>query len=124
MFHNGYFYAMFRTNSKRDGLVCMDMEGNIMWKTSRDPNFDRGSMILADGLILATDGMKTLHLIEPDHTAFKSISSADVLSEGGVNMNGMAQMGGATQNWAPIALADGKLLVRDQTKMVCVKVAQ
>lgn len=124
LFHNGHFYAMFRTNQKRDGLVCMDMEGNIKWKTGRNPAFDRGSMILADGLILASDGMKTLYLIEPDATAFKPISKADVLSEGGVPTEGMSRMGGSTQNWAPIALADGKLLVRDQTKMVCVKVVK
>ncbi|NDV94500.1 hypothetical protein D0T84_06135 [Dysgonomonas sp. 521] len=124
LFHNGYFYAMFRTNQKRDGLVCMDMDGNIMWKTGRDPNFDRGSMILADGLLLATDGLKMLYLIEPDPTAFKPISKADVLSDGGVPTEGMSRMGGGTQNWAPIALADGKLLVRDQAKMVCIKVTQ
>lgn len=122
LFHNGYFYAMYRTNQKRDGLVCMDTEGNIMWKTGRNPAFDRGSMILADGLLMATDGMKTLYLIEPDPTAFKLISKANVLSEGGASTKGMARVGGSTQNWAPMALADGKLLVRDQAKMVCVKV--
>lgn len=124
LFHNGYFYAMYRTNQKRDGLVCMDMNGNIMWKTGRNPNFDRGSMILADGLLLATDGMKTLYLIDPDPTAFKAISKADVLAEGGANTEGMSRVGGSTQNWAPIALANGKLLVRDQAKMVCVKVTR
>lgn len=124
LFHNGYFYAMFRTNQKRDGLVCMDMEGNILWKTGRNPDFDRGSMILADGLLLATDGLKTLYLIEPDPTAFKPISKADVLSDGGVPTEGMSRMGGGTQNWAPIALADGKLLIRDQAKMVCIKVTR
>ncbi|GAI68496.1 unnamed protein product, partial [marine sediment metagenome] len=30
----------------------------------------------------------------------------------------------ATQNWAPLALADGKLLIRDQTRLMCVKVAE
>ena len=124
LFHNGYFYAMYRTNSKRDGLVCMDLTGKIMWKTGRNPEFDRGSMILADGHILATDGLKTLYLIEPDPIAFKTISKADVLSEGGANTEGMSAVGGSTQNWAPIALADGKLLVRDQAKMVCVKVVE
>jgi outer membrane protein assembly factor BamB len=122
--HNGYFYAMYRTNHKRDGLACMDTNGKIAWKTGRNPNFDRGSMILADGLILATDGMKTLYLIEPDPTAFKPLAKADVLSEGGANTEGMSSAGGSTQNWAPIALADGWLLVRDQSKMVCVKVAE
>jgi outer membrane protein assembly factor BamB len=124
LYHNGYFYAMFRTNQKREGLMCMDKNGNILWKTGRNPNFDRGSMILADGLLLATDGMKTLYLIDPDPTGFKPISKADVLSEGGASTEGMAAVGGSTQNWAPIALADGKLLVRDQARMVCVKVAE
>jgi hypothetical protein len=81
-------------------------------------------MILSDELLLATDGMKTLYLIEPDPDAFKQISKADVLAEGGVNTEGMTSAGGSTQNWAPIALADGKLLVRDQAKMVCVKVVR
>jgi outer membrane protein assembly factor BamB len=53
---NGYFYAQFSTNSKRDGLACMDMSGKVMWKTMRSPLFDKGSMILADVLILAADG--------------------------------------------------------------------
>lgn len=37
----------------------------------RAPLFDKGSMILADGLILATDGKKTLYLIEPSPEGFK-----------------------------------------------------
>ncbi len=122
--HNGYFYAQYRTNSKSDGLVCMDMTGNIMWKTKRNPNFDRGSMILADGLLLATDGLKTLYLIEPNPTAFKPLAKAALLGEGGAATDGMSRVGGSTQNWAPIALADGKLLIRDQNRMLCVKVAK
>ncbi|MDR2234300.1 MAG: PQQ-like beta-propeller repeat protein [Tannerella sp.] len=124
LLHNGYFYAMYRTNAKNEGLICMDMDGNVMWKTGRNPNFDRGSMILADGLLLATDGMSTLYLIEPDPTAFKPVSKATVLREGGVPTEGMSVMGGRTQNWAPMALADGKLLIRDQNRMLCVKVTK
>jgi outer membrane protein assembly factor BamB len=60
---NGYFYAQYTTNERRDGLVCMSMDGNIQWKTSRDPVFERGGMIAADGLILATDGATKLYLI-------------------------------------------------------------
>ncbi len=33
--YNGYFYAQFSTNSKRDGLCCMSMDGKVMWKTMR-----------------------------------------------------------------------------------------
>ena len=122
---DGYFYAQYGTNSRRDGLVCMSMDGKIMWKTKREPGFNKGSMILADGLILATDGAKALYLIEPDPSEFKPLASAEVLAEGGTNSEGIAlRVGGSTQNWAPIALADGKLLIRDQNRLMCVKVAQ
>jgi outer membrane protein assembly factor BamB len=127
LLHNDYFYAQYGTNNRRDGLVCMSMDGKIMWKTKRSPNFDKGSMILVDGLILATDGRKTLYLIEPDPTEFKPIASAELLGEAGTGSDKDSievRVGGSTQNWAPIALADGKLLIRDQIRMKCVRVAQ
>ncbi len=120
--HNGYFYAQYGTNRRRDGLVCMSMDGQIMWKTGRSPDFNKGSMILADGLILATDGKKTLFLIEPDPSGFKPLASAELLGEGGADSRGISRVGGATQNWAPMALSDGKLLIRDQKQMKCVVV--
>lgn len=125
LMHNGYFYAQFGTNRTRDGLTCMNMDGEIMWKTKRDPDFNKGSMILADGLILATDGEKSLYLIEPNSSGFKPIAHAELHGETGTDSEGIARrVGGHTQNWAPIALADGMLLIRDQSRMMCVKVVQ
>ena len=123
--HNGYFYAQYGTNERKDGLVCMSLDGEIMWKTKRDPSFNKGSMILVDGLIMATDGEKSLFLIEPDPSGFKPVASAELLAEAGTSDDPMAsRVGGATQNWAPIALADGKLLIRDQNRLMCVQVAE
>ena len=80
-------------------------------------------MILAEGLLLATDGSKSLYLIEPDTTAFKPLAKAELLGIKSGEDNSMAgRIGGSSQNWAPIALADGKLLIRDQSKLLCVKV--
>jgi hypothetical protein len=100
----------------------MNMEGEIMWKTKREPDFNKGSMILADGLILATDGAKSLYLIEPDPTEFKPLASVELLEAKPGDERMAARFG--TQNWAPIALAEGKLLIRDQTRMMCVKVTE
>ena len=124
--HNGYFYAQYGTNHKRDGLTCMNMEGEIMWKTKRDPDFNKGSMILADGLIFATDGSNMVYLIDPSPETFKPLAKAELLgSKSTSDGNSIAaRVGGKTQNWAPIALADGKLLIRDQNKMMCLKVAE
>lgn len=125
--HKGHLYAQYGTNNRRDGMVCLSMGGQIMWKTRRAPDFNKGSMILADGLILATDGAESLYLIEPDPAGFKPLASAKVLGEGGTGSENdpmASRVGGQTQNWAPMALADGKLLVRDQTRMKCLKIAQ
>ena len=124
---DGYFYAQYGTNSRRDGLTCMSMDGEIMWKTKRSPDFNKGSMIFTDGLIIATDGAKSLYLIEPDPSGFKPLLSAELLGVGGTGSDNdpiASRVGGATQNWAPLALADGRLLIRDQTRLMCVRIAK
>lgn len=119
---DGYFYAQYGTNNRRDGLCCMNMDGEVMWKTKREPNFNKGSMIFADDLLLATDGAKLLYLIEPSPEGFKPISTVALLDLKAGDERMARRF--ATQNWAPIALADGKLLIRDQSQMYCVKVAK
>jgi outer membrane protein assembly factor BamB len=115
---NGYFYAQYTTNERKDGLVCMSMDGQIKWKTSRAPLFDKGGLILADGLILGTDGSSKLYLIEPDPSAFKPVATSELLKPVPGDKNP------SNQNWAPLALSNGKLLIRDQSRLMCVKVAK
>lgn len=124
--HQGHFYAQYGTNGRRDGMVCMSMDGQILWKTKRAPDFNKGSMILVDGLILATDGAKTLYLVEPSPSGFKQLASAPLLAEGGADENDRlaSSVGGKNQNWGPLALADGKLLLRDQSSLKCVQVVR
>ena len=125
--YNGYFYGQFSTNSKRDGLACMDMDGKVLWRTMREPLFDKGSMILADGVLLATDGAKNLYIIEPSPAGFKSLAKAELFSTPQPAENNQApapRMGAMAQNWGPMALAGGKLLIRDQTKLMCIKVVK
>jgi len=104
----------------------MNMDGKIMWKTGREPLFDKGSMILADGLLLATDGKTKLFLIEPSPEGFKPLASAEMFkAPETTNPDPMAsRFGGSTQNWGPLALAGGKLLMRDQSRLICVKIAK
>jgi len=116
--YKGNFYAQYSTNERKDGMVCMSMDGQVKWKTMRSPLFDKGASILVGDLMLSTDGSSKLYLIQPDPSAFKPIAIAELLK---------AETGDQrfpTQNWAPLALADGKLLIRDQSRLMCVKVAQ
>lgn len=90
-------------------MVCMSIDGTVKWKTRRSPAFDKGGFILADGLILSIDGKDgRLYLIEPNPEGFRLLASADLLD--------------TQECWAPLALADGKLLIRDQRQMKCVAV--
>ncbi|NSW94556.1 MAG: PQQ-binding-like beta-propeller repeat protein, partial [Bacteroidales bacterium] len=125
--YNNHFYVQYSTNERKDGLVCMSMDGQVKWKTGRTPLFEKGGMILAEGLLLATDGRSALYLIQPDPAGFKPIASAELLKEGttGSQSDDTALKAAASsQNWAPIALADGKLLIRDQKRLLCVKVVK
>ncbi len=107
--HNEHLYGICSTNETREGMVCIDLDGNVKWKTERSPLFDKGGFILVDGLILAVDGNKGfLYLIEPDPEGFRELASAKLLD--------------TDLCWAPLALSDGKLLIRDQKQMKCVVV--
>ncbi len=108
--YKNHFYAQYTINERSDGLVCMSMDGQIKWKTGEAPSFNKGGSILVDGLLLSVDGSRMLYLIEPDPSGFKPLASVELLESG--------------ENWAPIALADGKLLIRDQRNLKCLAVAQ
>jgi outer membrane protein assembly factor BamB len=107
--HNGHFYSHYTINERSDGLVAMAMDGQIKWKTDQQPPFVRGGSILADGLLLMTDGNTKLYLVEPNPAGFKPLASAVILEPG--------------DNWAPLALVDGKLLVRGQKELKVLQVA-
>lgn len=104
--HKGHLYGHCTNNEQRDGFVCMDPEGNTKWKTEKTPLFDKGGMILADDMIISSDGEKMLYLIDPTPEEFKVLAQAELLE--------------TKQAWAPLALSDGKLVIRDQKQMKCV----
>ncbi|MFC1838235.1 PQQ-binding-like beta-propeller repeat protein [Thermodesulfobacteriota bacterium] len=106
--YKGHLYGHCSNNDVQDGFVCMDLEGNIKWETGRNPVFDKGGLMLADDVIISSDGEKMLYLIEPTPAEFKVLAKAELLD--------------TKQAWAPLALSDGKLLIRDQKQMKCILV--
>jgi outer membrane protein assembly factor BamB len=110
VFANNHLFVGGTTKNDRRGLVCIDLAGTVKWdagKVEGAPVFNDLNMITADGMLIGLDGDSgKLHLIEATPKAFNELASATVLAEKG-------------QTWAPIALSDGKLLVRDHTVMKC-----
>ena len=71
-------------------------------------------MILADGMLIIQDGfIGTLYLVEPDPKEFRVLSQWNTCGDREYQDE---------QMWAPLALSDGKLLVRSQQQMKCLDV--
>ena len=103
---------LFAVGKKSRGLfTCLNQDGEMVWTSKGKASFGLGSFLLADGMFFFLEG-KTglLRLVEANTTEYRELASAQILSGHDV--------------WAPLALSDGKLVIRDLGKMVCLNVAQ
>ncbi len=107
--YKDHLYLNGNDKGKKIGFVCMDLDGNVKWNTGTSPGFDWGGTLLADDMLYVVDGNAgDLCMVHPKPDAYAEAGRAHFL-EGG-------------QIWGYISLSDGKLLVRDQLKLVCVDV--
>ena len=105
IFYRGYIYAVIPNGQ----LVCMDLAGKQVWRSGKKVRFQLGPYLIADGLIVALDGHHgTLRLAEATPKGYREVASTQVLK--------------GPDWWGPMALANGKLIVRDLTRMVCLRV--
>ena len=135
IFYKGHVYAQSFDkfhNTVNRGLVCLDPDGRLMWQSSgrtddddgeaagpgapadasrRRLTFDSGGLLIADDLIFVMHGSTgELYLVAADPGQFRILAKAKVLEAKGKNV------------WAPLALSDGRLIVRDQHQMKCLDV--
>ncbi|GMW02411.1 MAG: hypothetical protein AMXMBFR84_35470 [Candidatus Hydrogenedentota bacterium] len=110
--YNGHLYVNSNSNEQLDGMACIALDGTVKWKTSQTeglPLFERGALMMADDMIFAIDGKEgSLHLIEPKPDGYKELAKVAMLQ--------------GHELWAPMALTDGKLLVRSQDILKCLDV--
>ena len=89
-------------------LVCLDLKGRRVWTSSTAHTFERGPFLLADGLLFVLHGQKsTLHLVKADTAGYAELAQAKVLD--------------GHEAWSPMAMAGGRLILRDLTEMVCIE---
>jgi outer membrane protein assembly factor BamB len=102
--HQGHLFAVGK--KKRGLFTCLDGAGKEVWTSEGKASFGLGSFMLADGMFLAMDGNTgNLHLIEAGATGYRELAVAQVLA--------------GQEVWAPMALSEGKLVLRDLSKMIC-----
>lgn len=96
-------------NGRPNQMKCLTMDGKVVWEEGAAPGFEMGAMILVDGLIINQNGQNgDIHLIEPSPEGYKELGKASYFSSS------------KSQAWSPLAFSQGKLIVRDLEKMVCV----
>jgi hypothetical protein len=104
--HDGHLYLPANGNFQTEGLVCMALDGSVRWRTGKEPALDRGHLLLAGGSLYTLDGRKgLLRRIAPDPKAYRETGRAGIFS--------------GKQLWAPLALSNGRLLVRGETELRC-----
>lgn len=141
--YRGHLYAQSFDafhNRRNHGLVCLTPEGRLVWQSADRPadlaigsplappadaaspgprpdgparglTFDQGNLLIAEGLIYVMDGRRgDLWLVEATPEEFRPLAKAHVLD---------ARF---RKVWAPMALAEGKLLVRDDRCLKCLDV--
>jgi outer membrane protein assembly factor BamB len=104
---DGYLYGV-RQQDKR--LVCLDLEGKEMWNSGRD-KFGSAPYMIADGIIFVIDDDGLLTMAEATPKGYEPLARARVIEDG-------------YECWGPMAMAAGRLIVRDMTRMVCLKVSE
>ena len=93
------------------GLRCLTLDGEVQWDSKQNggPTFDRGYLLIADGLIYIINGSSgdlTMAEATPD----------------GYHQLGRAKLLAPPEPWAPMAFSNGKLIARDMHRMVCLDV--
>jgi outer membrane protein assembly factor BamB len=89
-------------------LVCVEVRtGRVVWRERGTPRFGKGNLLAADGrlLVLGEDG--TLTLADATPAGYHARASCRVSH---------------TKCWTPPALAGGRLYVRDESQIVCLRV--
>ncbi len=102
--HQGHLYGI-RADGK---LVCLSLDGQVVWESVGADTFGLGPLLMADGLIYAMNDSGLLRLVEATPSQYKRLAEAKVLD--------------GRESWGPMALAGGRLIVRDFTRMACLDV--
>jgi outer membrane protein assembly factor BamB len=109
IYRGGHLYAILPKDAgtNRDQFVCVDERdpGAVKWASGQDNLFGLGPFIIADNkfYILSDYGVLTVAAVSANRFEKK----------------GTVKIMDGIDAWGPMALADGRLLVRDSKRMFC-----
>ena len=104
IFYDGYIYGV-----GADGqLNCLDLDGKVVWTSTSVHKFGLGPYTIANGLIYVMNDSGLLSLAEATPNGYVQLAQAKVLE--------------GPESWGPMAVASGRLILRDMNRMICIDV--
>ena len=102
--YEGHLYGV---QPKPAEMVCMDLEGKRLWTSGGERRFGLGPYLIVNDMLLAVDDQNgTLHLAKAGPSGYNELGRAKLLQ--------------GHDAWGPMAFAEGRLILRDLTEMICV----
>jgi outer membrane protein assembly factor BamB len=82
----------------------------MVWTSGKDHRFGLGPYLIADEKMYILDDDGTLTMIKPDPSGYIELAQKKILD--------------GHDAWGPLAIADGRLLMRDSKTMVCLAIGK
>ena len=98
---DGHLYGV-RPNGE---LVCLDLQGKLVWASGMSHRFGLGPFLVAQGRIFVMDDNGELTMAQASPDGYRPLAHTKALD--------------GHDAWGPMALAGGRLIVRDLTRLVC-----
>jgi outer membrane protein assembly factor BamB len=110
---DGHLFGVLPKDGRanRNQFVCADPDNitSFVWTSGPSARFGLGPFILADGKFYLLDDDGTLYIIEKSTREFRLLDSRQIIEDG-------------HDAWAPLAIADGYMLLRDSHTLVCIDI--
>lgn len=112
VFYKGHLYTVLPADAGavRKEAVCMEPGGKVVWRSGPADRFGLGPFMIADGKLLILEDNGVLTLAKATELGYTRLAQAKVLD--------------GKEAWAPLALAGGRLLVRDYSTLRCLDLSR
>lgn len=112
VFYDGMLYGILPKDAgaMRNQFICVSPRDTreVIWTSGKTHRFGLGPYMIADGKFYILNDEGTLSIVQPSHQNFILLDQIKVFE--------------GHDAWAPLAIADGYLLLRDANNMYCMDI--
>jgi outer membrane protein assembly factor BamB len=112
VYYDGLLYGILPKDAgpMRNQFICVDPRDTreVVWASGKTHRFGLGPYMIADGKFFILNDEGTLSIVKPDRNSFVLLDQIKVFE--------------GHDAWAPLAIADGYLLLRDANIMYCMNI--